>query len=89
MRLQLQLGVLCSQGAVVRGGLGMGAGFCTSAAAKGFVPGKKGAAAGAGSAEGALNAVAASRAAARAVTAGWMEAGSLAKKQLTYATKVL
>lgn len=69
----------------MRGGLGMGAGFCTSAAAKGFVPGK-GVAAAAGAA-GALAAVASSRNAARAANAGLAEAESLAKKQLAYAAQ--
>lgn len=54
---------------MARGGLGMGAGFCTSAAAKGFVPRKEGAAA-TGNAAGALAAVAAARTAARATAAG-------------------
>ncbi|CAN0319156.1 unnamed protein product, partial [Pylaiella littoralis] len=81
----LQLGVLCSQGSVVRGGLGMGAGFCTGTAAKGLVP-EKGAAAAAGAA-GALAAVAGARNAVRAANAGLAEAGSLAKKQLAYAAQ--
>eukprot|EP00903_Cladosiphon_okamuranus_P008920 g8538.t1 len=85
----LQLGVLCSQGSVARGGLGMGAGFCTSAVANGPVPGKgkEGGAAAAGDAAGALAAVAAARTSARATAAGWAEAGSLAKKQLTLAAQ--
>ncbi|CAM9639056.1 unnamed protein product, partial [Scytosiphon promiscuus] len=82
----LQLGVLSSQGLVARGGVGMGAGFSTGAAAQGSVPGK-GVAAAAGDAAGALAAVAAARTAAKATSAGWMEAGSIAKKQLTYAAQ--
>ncbi|CAM9232355.1 unnamed protein product, partial [Hapterophycus canaliculatus] len=83
----LQLGVLSSQGLVARGGLGMGAGFSTGAVAKGSVPEKGAAAAAAGDAAGALAAVAAARTVARAASAGWSEAGSLAKKQLTYAAQ--
>ncbi|CAN0334688.1 unnamed protein product, partial [Ectocarpus sp. 12 AP-2014] len=82
----LQLGVLGNQGLVARGGLGLGAAFSTSAVAMGSVSAKARAAV-AGDAAGALAAVAAARTAAKAANAGWAEAGSLAKKQLTYATK--
>ncbi|CAM9618712.1 unnamed protein product, partial [Ectocarpus fasciculatus] len=82
----LQLGVLGNQGLVVRGGLGMGAAFSTGAVAQGSVSAKAPAAV-AGDAAAALAAVAAARTAAKAANAGWAEAGSLAKKQLTYATK--
>ncbi|CAM9469538.1 unnamed protein product, partial [Ectocarpus sp. 8 AP-2014] len=82
----LQLGVLGNQGLVARGGLGMGAAFSTSAVAMGSVSTKAPAAV-AGDAAAALAAVAAARTAAKAANAGWAEAGSLAKKQLTYATK--
>ncbi|CAN0212142.1 unnamed protein product, partial [Ectocarpus sp. 4 AP-2014] len=82
----LQLGVLGNQGLVARGGVGMGAAFSTSAVAMGSVSAKAPAAV-AGDAAGALAAVAAARTAAKAANAGWAEAGSLAKKQLTYAAK--
>ncbi|CAB1110615.1 unnamed protein product [Ectocarpus sp. CCAP 1310/34] len=82
----LQLGVLGTQGLVARGGFGMGAAFSTSAVAMGSVSAKARAAV-VGDAAGALAVVAAARTAAKAANAGWAEAGSLAKKQLTYATK--
>ncbi|CAM9168579.1 unnamed protein product, partial [Ectocarpus sp. 6 AP-2014] len=82
----LQLGVLGNQGLVARGGLGMGAAFSTSTVAMGSVSAQAPATV-AGDAAGALAAVAAARTAAKAANAGWAEAGSLAKKQLTYATK--
>lgn len=64
----------------------MGAAFSTSAVAMGPVSAKAPAAM-AGDAAGALAAVAAARTAAKAANAGWAEAGSLAKRHLTYATK--
>ena len=68
-----------------RGGLGLGAGCCTSILAREETL-KTGKAT--KTATGALAAVAAARAAAKASAAGWAEAGQLAKKQQAYAAQV-
>lgn len=75
---KLQLSVICSQGLVARGGLGLGGGCCTGVAARMTTPASAGAA-------GALSANAAARAATKIANAGWVEAGQLVKKQLAYA----
>lgn len=69
---------------MTRGGVGLGAGCCTGAAARATTP-KTGKAP--ADKAGALAAVAAARAAAKAANAGWVEAGKLLKKQLTYASQ--